>query len=134
MRRASCASPRRDYLRQLGPYMADHSAVFASGGIKDALGPLQIERDVVIAARPWIVRRPLRCCSRHSWLQGRRVFLLPNVMPREKMNEVLEGRKDWIAWPAHTSNRSRSRVKREAFLVRFFARFDLSSDGETGCH
>jgi hypothetical protein len=37
---------RQDYLRQLRPYLTEPAAVFASGPIKDALGPLQLERDV----------------------------------------------------------------------------------------
>ena len=61
------ARSRRDYLRQLRPYLTDHSAVFAGGAVKDALGPIQIDMDVVIAAPASIEGRPLETCSKRSW-------------------------------------------------------------------
>ena len=84
---------RRDYLRQLRPYLTDRSAVFAGGAVKDALGPLQIDMDVVIAT-PGIDRAATAKDLLEAFLaQGRRVFLLPNAMPTDMMNEVLGGRK-----------------------------------------
>jgi hypothetical protein len=86
-------SSRRDYLRELRPYLEDGSAVFASGPIKDALGPLQIERDVVIAA-PGLDRAATTDELAGALLAaGRRVFLLPNVLPAELWSAVLDGRK-----------------------------------------
>ncbi len=84
---------RRDYLRQLRPYLTDHSAVFAGGAVRDALGPVQIELDVVIAT-PSLDRGVSAKELLEAFLaQGRRVFLLPNVMPTDLVNEVLAGRK-----------------------------------------
>ena len=84
---------RRDYLRQLRPYLTDHSAVFASGPVRDALGPIQIELDVVIATPALDRGATAKELLEAFMTQGRRVFLLPNVMPTDMMNEVLGGRK-----------------------------------------
>jgi 4-amino-4-deoxy-L-arabinose transferase-like glycosyltransferase len=84
---------RQDYLRQLRPYLADHSAVFASGGIKDALGPVQLDLDVVIAV-PALDRAMTAKELLDAFLaEGRRVFVLPNVLPADLLDEMLAGKK-----------------------------------------
>jgi hypothetical protein len=83
---------RRSYFRQLEPYIQDRSAVFATGPVKDALGMLMIDRDVVIAVPGFD-----RAASTEALLvafesQGRRVFILPNAVPRQVLDGLLEGR------------------------------------------
>ena len=83
---------RESYLRQLRPFIEDHSAVFASGGIKDALGPLQMGRDVVIAL-PAYDRGETTEELLDAFLEQRRhVYFLPNVLPKTQLDAVLEGR------------------------------------------
>jgi hypothetical protein len=84
---------RNDYLRQLRPFITDHSAVFASGAIKDSFGPLLLDLDVVIAA-PGLDRGETAQELTDALLtQGRRVYFLPNALPPELFDRVLAGRK-----------------------------------------
>lgn len=83
---------RQDYLRQLGPFISEHSAVFASGAIKDALGPLQLYRDVVIAVPGFDYGAATKELVETFLARGRRVFILPNALPRELLDPVLEGK------------------------------------------
>jgi hypothetical protein len=84
---------RQDYLRQLRPFLEDHSAVFASGPIKDALGKIQMELDVVIAD-PAIDRAGTTKELVDTFLmQGRRVFFLPKVLPRDLLDSIFTGRR-----------------------------------------
>ncbi len=84
---------RQDYLRQLRPYLEGRSAVFASGGIKDALGPLQLEQDVVIAV-PGLDHAATTKALLEAFLdQGRRVYFIPNVLPVSLLDSILEGKK-----------------------------------------
>jgi hypothetical protein len=84
---------RQGYLRELRPYLADRSAVFASGAIKDALGPLALELDVVIAVPAYDQAQTTEALLDTFLAQGRRVFLLPNVLPRELFDQILAGRR-----------------------------------------
>ena len=83
---------RQDYLRQLEPLISEHSAVFASGAIKDALGPLQLYRDVVIAVPGYDYGVATKELVETFLARGRRVFILPNALPRELLDPVLEGK------------------------------------------
>ena len=83
---------RQDYLRELRPYLSDHSAIFAGGGIKDALGPLQMELDIVIAVPGFDRAATTRELLAAFLEQDRRVFFLPNVMPPELLDDIFAGK------------------------------------------
>jgi 4-amino-4-deoxy-L-arabinose transferase-like glycosyltransferase len=83
---------RQDYLRELRPFLADRSAIFATGGVKDALGPLQLELDVVIAVPGFDQAATTGALLDAFSAQGRRVFMLPNALPQDLFQEVLAGR------------------------------------------
>jgi hypothetical protein len=83
---------RENYLRQLRPFVTEHSAVLASGAIKDALGPLQLYRDVVIAVPGYDYGEAAKELVEALLARGRRVFILPNALPRDKLDRVLQGK------------------------------------------
>jgi hypothetical protein len=83
---------RLDYRRQISPYLEGATAVFAGGPIRDALGPLLLERDVVIAT-PVLDRGATTRDLIDAFLaRGRRVFLLPNVLPPDSLNDAIAGK------------------------------------------
>jgi hypothetical protein len=84
---------REDYLRQLEPFVTDGSAVLATGAIKDALGPLQLRRDVVIAVPGFDLGERTKDLVDALLARGRRVLIMPNSLPRELLDPILEGRR-----------------------------------------
>lgn len=75
---------RLEILQRIIP---DHSALFAYWGNKDAAGPLQLTKDVVILD-PWADDgRDARLLEQELLSQDRRVFVLENDMP----DEILRG-------------------------------------------
>jgi len=83
---------RRALAARVRPYLEGPSALFATGVEKDALGPLVLERDLVLA-NPALDQAATASELLDGFLaQGRRVFLLPNVLPVERIDRILEGR------------------------------------------
>lgn len=69
----------------------DHSAIVAWGGSKDAAGPLQMHKDVVILDA-WADRgQDAPMLVRELLSSGRRVFVLANLMPEKLLQAMTEG-------------------------------------------
>jgi hypothetical protein len=84
---------RLQSLRQLQAHVGDHSALFVSRGIMDAVGPLALDRDVVIAV-PSLDQAKTTAQLLDAFLdQGRRVFIDPDALSKDRFDEVLGGRR-----------------------------------------
>ena len=82
---------RYEYQKLLGPFLVDGSAVFARSGIKDALGPLQLQRDIVILNPALDEAVAMRETIDALLDGGRRVFLARNALPTEALEGTLAG-------------------------------------------
>ena len=82
---------RYEYQKRLGPFLVDGSAVFARSGIKDALGPLQLQRDIVILNPALDEAVAMRETIDALLDGGRRVFLARNALPTEALEGTLAG-------------------------------------------
>lgn len=75
----------------LDSVVPDHSAIVAWGGSKDAAGPLQMHKDVVILDA-WADRgQDAPRLVRELLGRGRRVFVLADLMPEQLMRTMTEG-------------------------------------------
>lgn len=83
---------RETRLREIAPALPDHAAIFASSAAKDALGPLQFDHDVVIVAPDRDDAATTRTLIDALTAQGRRVFLLPEAISKDRVGEVLAGK------------------------------------------
>lgn len=84
---------REARLRELAPALPERAAIFASGAAKDALGPLAFGRDLVIAAPDLDDAATTRVLIDAFLAGGRRVFLLPGAIAKERLPEVLAGKR-----------------------------------------
>lgn len=84
---------RETRLREIAPVLPGHAAIFASSAAKDALGPLQFDHDVVIVAPDRDDAATTRALIDALSAQGRRVFLLPGAISKERAGEVLAGKR-----------------------------------------
>ncbi|MCC6750456.1 MAG: hypothetical protein IT371_22520 [Deltaproteobacteria bacterium] len=82
----------RKQLEAIRPHIPDRSALFACWGRKDALGPLLLERDLVIADLKYDDGKTAPALANALLSQGRRVFLLGDGCAREWVLELLTGR------------------------------------------
>lgn len=83
---------RETRLREIAPALPQRAAIFASSAAKDALGPLQFDRDVVIVAPDRDDAATARTLIDALSAQGRRVFLLPGAISKHRASEVLAGK------------------------------------------
>jgi hypothetical protein len=78
--------------RILDSVVPNHSAIVAYGGSKDAAGPLQMHKDVVILDA-WADRGgDAPALVGELLARGRRVFVLSNLMPEALIQSISEGR------------------------------------------
>jgi hypothetical protein len=80
---------RFDYLQKIVP---DHSALFTYWGNKDAVGPIQLEKDVVILDVWADEGHDARLLEEELLTQGRRIFILENDMPGEILRGLIADR------------------------------------------
>jgi hypothetical protein len=80
---------RLDYLQKIVP---DHSALFMYWGNKDAAGPIQLEKDVVILDVWADAGHDARLLEEELLAQGRRIFILDNDMPDEILRALIANR------------------------------------------
>jgi len=80
---------RLEYLKKIIP---DHSALFTFWGNKDAAGPLQLDRDVVILDVWADGGRDGQLLENELQDGGRRIFILENDMPEQELDGLTRGR------------------------------------------
>ena len=80
---------RLGYLQKTIP---DHSALFTYWGNKDAAGPIQLEKDVVILDVWADAGHDARLLEEELLAQGRRIFILDNDMPDEILRALIADR------------------------------------------
>ncbi len=82
----------RDYREALAPVLPDRAGLFAYWGAKDAYGPLQLDRDLVIVD-PWADEGESAPALVDALLdQKRRVLVVVNGFPPDLLAEMSEGR------------------------------------------
>ncbi len=80
---------RFDYLRKVIP---DHAALFTYWGNKDAAGPIQLDKDVVILDLWADAGHDAKLLMEELWAQHRRIFILENDIPGEMLQGLISDR------------------------------------------
>jgi hypothetical protein len=82
---------RWEYFQRLSPFLADGSAVFATGGVKDALGPALLDRDIVVLNPALDDADTARDLVVELLGAGRRVFIARDAFTEEQLRQTLVG-------------------------------------------